>query len=148
MSSINIFQEAIDHCRWKTVLRGVLENIRMSDYENKSFEEIIVSIHEICSKVNGLGMLTVYDITSAICRNYGIIIDRVYIVGNGPKRAIDILNISPSRHQITKNIVLKYVSIPSIVEALRNIMDEKIISDGDAIETFLCNWQKTITNDI
>ncbi len=148
MSSNNIFQEAIDHCRWKTVLRGVLEKIQISDYENKSFEEIIVSIHDICRKVNGLGMLTVYDITSAICRNYGIVIDRVYIVGNGPKRAIKKLNISPSRHKITKNVSIKYVSIISIVEVLGKEMDEKITSDGDAIESFLCNWQKTITNNI
>ena len=122
MNSISIFQEAIDHCRWKTVLREVLENIRMSDYENKSFEEIIVTIHEICSKVNGLGMLTVYDITSAICRNYGIILDRVYIVGNGPKHAINILNISPSRHKITKNILFKYFSITCFVEAFVKII--------------------------
>ena len=144
MSTTNIFQEAINHCRWKTVLRGLLENIQINDYKNKTFEEIIINIHTICSKINGIGMLTIYDITSAICRNYCITIDRVYIVGSGPKRAIQILHIKPNTHKISKNITLKYISISSIINIFGSQIDKNIQNDGDAIESFICNWQKTI----
>lgn len=88
-------------------------------------------------------MLTVYDITSAICRNYGVTIDRVYIVGSGPKCAIQILHIKPNTHKISKNITLKYISISSIINIFGSQIDKNIQNDGDAIESWICNSQKT-----
>ena len=86
--STNIFQEAINHCRWKKALYSILKKINIIDYENKTFEEIIIEIYNICDNVKGVGMLTIYDIKSTICRYYKINIDKVYIIGNGPKRAV------------------------------------------------------------
>jgi hypothetical protein len=80
----NIFQEAIDHCRWKGVLHDLLKEINISSYENNTFEEIIVDIANMLEPIKGLGPLTRYDITSALCRYYKINIDNVYIIGNGP----------------------------------------------------------------
>jgi hypothetical protein len=91
--STNIFQEAIDHCRWKKALHSILNKINMVKYENKTFEQIMIEIYNICDNVKGVGMLTIYDITSAICRYYKINIDKVYIIGGGPKRAVKILKI-------------------------------------------------------
>ena len=33
--SSNIFQEAIEHCRWKKALHTVLKKINIVNYENK-----------------------------------------------------------------------------------------------------------------
>ena len=65
--------------------------------ENKTFEEIIFDVYNFCDNVKGVGMLAIYDITSAICRYYKRNIDKVYIVGNGPKRAVNILNIKTKK---------------------------------------------------
>lgn len=146
--STNIFQEAIDHCRWKKVLHSVLKKINVSDYNNKTFEEIIFEVYNICKDVKGLGMLTIYDISSAICRFYKININKVYIIGNGPKRAVKLLNIKTKTHKINDNIKIKYVSISEIINAFDTNyyeLDENIRNNknGDILETYICNWQKT-----
>ena len=147
-NSTYIFQEAIDHCRWKGALHNVLKKIILSDYKNKNFEEIITDIYNICENINGIGMLTIYDITSSICRKYNINIDNVYIIGNGPKRAIKLLNIKTNIHKINDKIKLRVVYINDVVNAFDfngfeledNIRNCK---NGDIVETYICNWQKT-----
>jgi hypothetical protein len=146
--STNIFQEAIDHCRWKKVLHSVIKKINIVEYENKTFEEIIFEIHNICDNVKGVGMLSIYDITSAICRCNNINIDKVYIIGNGPKRAVKILNIKTKKHEIHK-IKLNFVHINDIINAfdIKNyLLDENIrnTKNGDVLETYICNWQKNV----
>lgn len=145
-----IFQEALDHCRWKTVLRNILKDIKpsISQYKNKTFEEIICEIHRICENVKGLGMLTMYDITSAICRYYNISINKVYIIGNGPKRAIKILNIKTKKHKIRNKLTLHYVDVENVIFAFNNkgykLHDDIInTNNGDIIETYICKWQKS-----
>jgi hypothetical protein len=148
-TSNNIFQEAINHCRWKAVLYSVLKKINISEYNNNNtFEEIILQIYIICNNVKGIGLLTIYDITAAICRYYKINIDKVYIIGNGPKRAIKLLNIKTKICKINDNIKLRYVDICDIINAFDlnsydldiNIRNNK---NGDILETYICNWQKT-----
>ena len=146
--STHIFQEAINHCRWKGILRNFLKNISITDYKNKNFEQIITDIHNICGNVNGIGMLTIYDISAAICRKYKINIDKVYIIGNGPKRAIKLLNIKTNTDKINDKIKLRYVNISDIINAFDSNafeLDETIrnCKNGDILETFICNWQKT-----
>jgi len=154
--STNIFQEAIDfqepidHCRWKKSLYPVLKRINKDkdDYKNNTFEEIYIDIHNICHPVPGLGLLTIYDITSAICRYYNVIIDKVYIIGNGPKRAIKLLNIKTKKHKINDKINLNYVDIVDVINAFNvnnYVLDEniRISKNGDILETYICNWQKT-----
>ena len=126
-----------------------MKEIELSHYENKTFEEIIFDIYNICYNVKGLGILTIYDITSSICRYNGININKVYIIGNGPKRAIKILNIKTKIHKINNKIKLNYVDIDDIIIAFdineyqlnENIRNNK---NGDTLETYICNWQKTI----
>lgn len=94
-----IFQEAIDHCRWKkALLNNVLvkkefQEHKLHKFAGKSFNEILSFVYNICDKVEGIGMLTIYDITSVICRYNKINIEKIYIIGNGPKRAIRLLDI-------------------------------------------------------
>ena len=146
--STNIFQEAIDHCRWKKALHDILKKINIVNYENKTFEEIIFEIYDICDNIKGVGMLTIYDITSAICRYHKIIIDKVYIIGNGPKRAIKLLNIKIKKHKINDKINLNFVDIIDVINAFNinnYVLDENIRNskNGDILETYICNWQKT-----
>lgn len=147
--STNIFQEAIDHCRWKSVLHNVLQEVNIKHYENMIFEEIFSEIYEVCSKYKGVGLLSVYDISSAICRTYKIPINRVFIIGGGPKRAIKLLNIKSKKHKINDTISVKYVEIDDIVNAFDNNgfgteLEDNIRNskNGDIFETFICNWQK------
>lgn len=143
-----IFQEAIDHCRWKKVLHDLIEKINIDDYKGKRFEEIFIEIDEKIKPIRGLGTLTVYDIASAICRHFKINIDKVYIIGKGPKRAIEILNIKTKKHKINDKIKLNYVDISDVINAFDNnnyVLDEKIRNskNGDIVETYICNWQKS-----
>ena len=62
-----------------------------------------------------IGLLTIYDIASDIWRYYGNMIDKVYIVGSGPKRAIKLLGIKTKTNSTIK---LKYVSIEDVVQKL------------------------------
>ena len=144
-----IFQEAVDHCRHETKLHNLLKNINIKQYENNSFEEIICMIYDICKNINQIGPLMVYDISSALCRHYGIIIDKVYIIGGGPTKAIKLLNIKPKLHKINKNIkVHHYVTIDELIMAFDNSIYElnetmRNNRNGDDWESFICNWEKT-----
>lgn len=146
-TSKQLFHEAICHCRWKKILYKTLQQINISDYKNKTFDEIITDINNICDNINGIGMLTQYDISSAICRYYKVTINKVYIIGNGPKRAIKLLNLKTKIHNINNKIKLHYVDINQLMEAFEInglCLDENIrnIVDGDLLETYICNWQK------
>jgi hypothetical protein len=147
-STTNLFQEAIDHCRWKKVLYFVLKRINIYDYENKTFEDIIIGIYDICKEQKGIGMLTIYDISAAICRFYKRNIDKVYIIGNGPKRAVQLLNLKPKTHKINHCITIKYVEIDDVVNGFDSKSFEfdtmiRNSTNGDIVETYICNWQKT-----
>ena len=147
-SSKDIFQEAINHCRWKKVLHNVLKNILITDYKNKNFEEIITEVYNVCGNVNGIGMLTMYDIASSICRKYNVNIDKVYIIGNGPKKAIKLLNIKTDIHKINDKIKLRFVYVNDVINAFDSNgveLDDTIrnCKNGDTLETYICNWQKT-----
>ena len=145
----DICDEAISHCRWKSILKKVLENeLSLESYANKGFEEIFESVHNTCKEVKGIGLLTMYDIVSAICRYYSINIDLVYIIGGGPVRAIKLLNLKTKTKKIGK-VLLKYVAIEDIINAFQTNnfeIDEyiKVRTNGDDFESYICNWQKNI----
>lgn len=149
---LKIYEDAIDHCRCKKVLRHVIKTESMfqehylHQFKGKSFDEILLFVYDTCYKVKGIGMLVIYDITSAICRYNKINIERVYVVGNGPKRAINLLDIKTKSQKIG-NITLKYVEIPQILKAFQEKKYEidlqiKNTNNGDDFETYICNWQK------
>jgi hypothetical protein len=147
-----IFQEAIDHCRWKKVLRNNVhaktefQEHNLEQFTSKSFNEILLFVYNICDKIEGIGMLTIYDITSAICRYNKINIEKIYIIGNGSKRAIRLLDVKAKSQKI-ENITLKYVEIPEILKAFQEKKYEinlqiKNSNNGDDFESYICNWQK------
>jgi len=97
----------------------------------------------ICDPVKGIGQLTIYDITSAICRYNKIIIDKIYITGKGTKRAISLLNIKAKTQKIGR-VTLKYVEILKAFNEKNYEMNSQIrnSNNGDDFETYICNWQK------
>ena len=150
-----VFTELINHSRRKNTARDVIAEIDLQKYKDYNFSEIYTEIYNKFRTINGLGNLAVYDTTSAICKYHNKIIDKVYIVGNGPKKAIKKLNLN---HKLNKMIVghdsnekpitIKYVEISDLLEAfpnngydLPNTIDKNCI-DGDKIESEICVWQK------
>lgn len=153
-SKRSLFQEAIDHCRWKSVLRkyvlshNELQEHNLHKFADKCFEEIFSRVYNICYNVAGVGDLTIYDIAAAICLYNNIIIQKIYIIGNGPKRAISfsLLNIKTKTQKID-GVSLRYVEIPEVLKAFNEKNYEvdpyiKNSHNGDHWESYLCNWQK------
>lgn len=103
-------------------------------------------IYNITKNINGIGKLATYDLTSSICKYYNINIDKVYIIGSRPKRAIKLLDIKPTKIKIG-NIFIKFVEIHDIINSFENKLynipiNIKHCNNGDTIETFICQWQK------
>jgi hypothetical protein len=147
ISKTIIFHEAIQHCRWKSVLQKVLKQVKLEEYKTQTFEEIYSNIYLLCNKIKGIGELTIYDIVASICRYHRINIDKVYIIGSGPKRAIKLLKLTTKKHIIHSNIKLNYVDISDIIKSFEKNnfkLDNNLqnTDDGDSIETYICNWQK------
>lgn len=139
-----IYDEALSHCRWKTVLKKNKHKIKIKNFKNKNFEEIMVKVYTIFKNIKGIGMLSMYDISAGICRYYDVKIDKVYIIGNGPKRAIKILNLKKRKHNIYEKLNLYYVEKKDIDNAFKklNLKIPKNLKTGDDYESYICNWQK------
>ena len=132
-----LFFEAIYHCRHKTILNNFLKKINIEKYKTFSFEDIYLDVQNLNDTYGSIGPVTIYDIASDIWRYYGNMIDKVYIVGSGPKRAIKLLGLKTTKNQIIK---LNYVSINDVVKKLN--LEET--NDGDLLETYICIWQKYV----
>jgi len=146
--SQELFQEAINHCRWKTALHTVLPQIQVNTYKDMAFEEIFTEIYRLANNVKGIGLLVMYDLIAAILRYHNKHTPRVYIIGKGPIRAVQLLGLTTKTQTVCKNVNLNYVDIQEIV----NAFDEKgykfddslrSTTNGDILETYICCWQKT-----
>ena len=146
----NIFEEAIGHCRHKyKLIKLIKENIDIDKFKNNNFEEIILIISKMCKNIDQLGNLSIYDLSSCICRHHNIPIEKIYIIGGGPRNAINkILKIKKTLHKFNKDFKLHYVEIDNVIkrfdEKKYKLSDEMRKSrNGDKWETFLCEWSKT-----
>ena len=72
-------------------MKKIKQNLQ--EYKGKTFEDIFYTIYTTYKIHQKIGLLIIYDLSIAICYFHNIIIDKVYIIGNGPKRAIKLLNI-------------------------------------------------------
>ena len=146
-----IFSEVINHSRRKNTARNAVSEIDIHKYKDYNFSEIYTEIYNIFSTIDGLGNLAVYDTTSAICKYHNKNIDKVYIIGNGPKLAIKKLDLQDKvNKQVVgldsneKPITINYIEINDILKAfpnngydLPNLIDKNCI-DGDFIESNIC----------
>lgn len=132
-----LFWEARGHCRHKTILDAFLKNLDLNNYKNKSFEKIFLELKNIQRRKGSIGNLTLYDIASDLVRHDGGQINKVYIIGSGPKRAIKILGIKKQLDPVTK---LHFASCEDVVRACKL----EPTTDGDLLETYICQWQKSV----
>lgn len=124
----------------------MIDEINIESYQGKTFEDILSSITKHAEKFPGIGRLSIYDISSGISRWNAIPVHRVYIIGDGPKRAAKLLNLSLKRFR-SGSRVFDYAEQKDVLEALDKknvVMNIPKPMDGDALESFLCNWQKRV----
>ena len=141
----SVFQEAYNHSRQKTLILKMIDSLSLSSYQGKSFEDVLSSITNVAKQFPGIGILGIYDIASGISRYNAIPVKRVYIIGDGPKRAAKLLNLPLKTHTCSSR-KYTYVEIPVVLEALEKkgiSIESRKKQDGDFLETFLCVWQKT-----
>ena len=136
-----IFEEALSHSRRKSLLKTVINNIKLTDYNTLNFQQIYSSIYQKYKKDGDIGLLTIYDLTSGICRHFDIPITKVFIIGKGPQRAVKILNLK-CKKIIFDNITLKYVELSEIKNSIKLPDELKDTTNGDLLESFICKWQK------
>jgi hypothetical protein len=132
-----LFHEARCHCRHKTILNEFLNNLNLNNFKTKTFSEIFLELKNVQRRKGSIGNLTIYDIASDIVRHNGGQINKVYIVGSGPKRAVKILGI---KKQLDPDTRLHFVSCEDVVRAC----NLEPTTDGDLLETYICQWQKTV----
>jgi len=149
-SKVNIFQDAINHCRWKTELVKLIDTVlrpNMNKCKGKTFQEIIKWVNS--RRIKGVGPLTIYDLTNGIGRHFGISTKKVYIIGGGPRRAVKLLGLRTYPEHLDDGLTLHYVEIPDVIKALESSgvtvpLKLKASTNGDDFETFICKWQKTV----
>ena len=135
-----LFLEARCHCRSKGNLELFLKELNLDTFKNKSFEQIFLEIQNM-ERPQGIGPLTIYDIASDIFRTNGGQINKVYIIGGGPDRAIKILGLKKHRD---KTIGQDFVTCEEVVKACN--LDPT--TDGDLLETYICQWQKGVPHGV
>lgn len=54
------FQEAINHCRHKTIIKKIISELNIEEYKNKSFEDIYIIINNKYGNINQIGQLAIY----------------------------------------------------------------------------------------
>jgi hypothetical protein len=140
----DMYAEFIRHTRMSlTTLHYILAHFKdTKKYIGRSFSEVYARVHNDVIELNmkGIGILSKYDIAAAICRNHDINIDKVYIVGNGPKNALCKLNLKTRTCKLTS---LKYVTIDEVKESFRKRGEPLLESlNGDDYESYLCTWVK------
>ncbi len=138
--------------RYKSVLNDFIPSININKYKNCSyFEDILRDVIKDTKNIHGLSLLTIYDISIAIADKYNINTHQIYIIRNETKYAIELLNLTSQLH--TRNLsgyIFHYLTIPEIRNSFKKSKysyDTTFIENnynGDAIETYLYNWQKII----
>lgn len=145
-----MYAEAFDHSRHKPKMLIMTDSMKIEDYKNKLFDEIMVSVYYKSTFIKQIGPLARYDITAALCRHHNIVIDKVFICGSGPRNAIKLLQLKPLKYKIPQmGITLDYVEIQSVKDAFKRhnyILDDYMIDneDGDDFESYLCLWHDEI----
>ena len=139
------FAEAFGHKRrWGKELCAFLESLNGINFHGMGVAELYATLYSM--RPRGIGQLLVYDIAIQICRENGISEERVYLFGNGPRRAAALLHL-PIETIRVKGCVLMYTTIPHVLAAFDSIghvvpSDLRNSNNGDHYESYLCLWQK------
>jgi hypothetical protein len=147
MNRDTLFIEAINHARNKGLMRNFISSLDLPNLLQCTFLETFRTIST--SKPKGIGLLGVYDIASAIARHNNEKLDKVYLVGNGPMRAAQLLDlVSNIKHHKIGDYIIPYLPVNIVTTHLKekNIVFEEGM-DGDQLESFLCNLQKDMKEE-
>ena len=142
-----MFQQAISHCRHKATLKQTLRTMNIYSFSTCStFEDVFAKVETICAPVFGIGTLSMYDISTDIAHVYNIQPSVIYCIGDGPRAALQHLDIQPHSKKLGTRWV-HYTTISSVQSAFQEkgwSIPEAIQSstNPDDWESFLCNWQK------
>ena len=151
------WNETLRHSRHKKNVNIFINkynpNYVKEKYSNKTFEEIYTKIYKRSNKYKGVGKLSVYDITSAICKFVKTPIKQIILAGPGPIRAIKKLDLENKTKytsiRLNDGTYLKCISIKYVENALKetNYKIEKptdsvsLLFIGDHFESEICKWQ-------
>ncbi len=147
-----MYEEALSHCRHTTTLKSKVipvlnTQVECGLYENiATFEKVFTKVDIVCTPIFGIGNLTIYDLSVAIARKYGLQPSIIYCPGSGTQSALKLLGIRPINKKIgTRTIPSTTIAtvhdtfnkkgypIPEQIQHSKN---------SDDWESFLCNWQK------
>ena len=143
------FPDAFHHKRgWGKELTAFLEGsefINLLDSikgTSTTFTDLYATLYGM--RARGLGRLLLYDIATQICRDNGISEERIYLLGNGPRKAATLLRVPIETVRI-KGCTLVYTTIPHVLHAFDLIGHDVPISlrnskNGDDFESYLCKW--------
>lgn len=144
----DVFKNTITHCRSKALIKKTLnEHFLINKFNSSmSFDDIFTYTIKVCNSLEGLGLITFYDITNDICSFYKINIPNIYIIRSGTKKAITALNISKSQYKTAKfnNLSVKYISVEDIKQSLKhnNYQLSFESNNGALYEEYLNNLSK------
>lgn len=143
------FPAAFRHKRgWGKELTAFLEGTKfinlLESIEGGSttFTELYTALYSM--RIRGLGRLLLYDIATQICRDNGISEERIYLLGNGPRKAAKLLRV-PIETARFKGCILPYTTITHVLHAFDSVGHDVPISlrnskNGDDFESYLCKW--------
>lgn len=109
-----------------------------------SFEKVYIFVNDNYRSKPRAGPLFIYDVTTQLCRYYSIPIDKVYIVGSGPRINCNKLNLTL---KYNPDISLQYVVVQELIDKLSIDYINKVFGElsndfiGDDLETILCGYK-------
>ena len=147
----SMFQEALNHNAYGNERRKIMKEMaiylktHLEDFYAETFNEIYTKVYDHCIKIKGIGKLSCYDFTNAICKYYGVPINIVFIIKKrGPYNAAIALGLENQikTETIRKNLKFQYLEIDVAIQGLRNqrLKINSDITDGDIIESCMCKW--------
>ncbi len=144
-----IFREAYAHSRNHTLLRNVLNNLSLTDFKGKTFEEIVLLVNLRLYSVKGIGKLTRYDIIASIAKLFKVSVNHIYIVGNGPRAAIRHLKLTDKlKRETFGRYAFQYIEKEDLIDRMREkgykTEAERFesIENLDTIESELCVFSR------
>jgi hypothetical protein len=145
----DFFRECLWHGRHRSEIKTLLQIIYACrdtyrlEHNLTTFDQVYQFVSTQYGTKPRVGPLFKYDVTTQLCRYYGIIIDKVYIVGSGPKKNAFRLNLTLKTNPITDlsyaeaSEVINKLGVGYIDKAFGTLSDKFI---GDDLETILCAY--------
>lgn len=140
-----LFFDFLQDVRWKNDAKKFLKVnvIHFRVLVGQPFEHIFMSVVDVVLNAKGIGILGAYNITTVLC---SFEVPNVYILGGGPKKALEILSIfDKCEWEGVGRYRRKFIPRDVLVNAIFTLHRVEITENNfsnDQLETTLCVWQK------